>query len=263
MFTMPEEDLATKAEMLELGYEPTTKTADDHYSKAGEIVVEWPTDTSSRPVAISRAALHHACFETLVGSKDDDPPDDHEQPISQLLYRTLLSLSPDVRSLCLPRVIFSGSGSTVGGLAQCILATTQSIVHQHGWTATRGKHLNRTRSGLAELAQGRAAPADARHDVNLPGVEDFIEERLYKQKPKDAPPTVIPVLRQVESLGPWAGASLVASLKARSFVEIEKEKFLSHGLAGAHRDVDASLVSHRPATAKGAERTSWTLAGWG
>lgn len=263
MVDMPEKDLAARTQTLEIGNEQTTQTADEHTISTAKIVIEWPTDTASRPVAISRAALHHACFETLVGSTDQNLPDDHEQSIGQLLYRTLLSLSPDVRNICLPRVIFSGPGSNVAGLAQCILATTQSIVDQHGWAAVRGRHFSSGRSGLSELTQGRAAPADARHDVNLPGAKDFIEERLYKEKLKDAPATLAPTLRQVGSLGPWAGASLVASLKAKSFVEIERERFLSQGLAGAHRDMDNNVVPHRMTAAKGSERTGWTLAGWG
>ncbi|KIX03342.1 uncharacterized protein Z518_06894 [Rhinocladiella mackenziei CBS 650.93] len=231
-------------------------------NSATSLVFDWPTNTSSRPVSISRAALHQACVGVLIGSKDEEHTDDHEQSLSQLLYRTLLSLSSDVRSVCISRIIFSGRGSTVAGLPECILDTTNSIIQQHGWTAIRGKHFNAKRSGLAELAQGRAAPVDARHDLNPPGTDDFIEERLYKQRSKDAPPTDPPVLRQVDSLGPWAGASLVASLKAKSSVEIEREKFLSHGLAGAHRDIDSTAISQRVTGAKGAERISWTLAGW-
>ncbi|KIW53228.1 hypothetical protein PV05_08817 [Exophiala xenobiotica] len=244
-----------------LGFEdkPTTNSGSDFDT---DLVIDWPTDMSYSPVSISRAALHQACLERLVGLQNEDHPDDHEQSISQLLYRTLLSLSADVRSICMPRVVFTGRGSRVAGLTKTILDATNSIIKQHGWTAVRGTHFNAKRSGLTELAQGRALPADARHDATTPVVEDFVEERLYKQKSKDASPFVPVALRQVESLGPWAGASLVSSLKAKSLVEIDRERFLSHGLAGAHRDLDINVTSQRLTTAKSSERTSWTLAGW-
>ncbi|KIW10580.1 hypothetical protein PV08_11544 [Exophiala spinifera] len=229
-----------------------------------DLLIDWPTDSSYRSVSISRAALHQACVESLIGQQNEDHSDDHEQSISQVLYRTLLDLSADVRSVCLPRIIFVGRGAKVAGLSARILNEANSIISQHGWTAVRGKHFNARRSGLTELAQGRAVPAEARHDITIPVAGDFVEERLSKQKSRDpSTSTAIPMtVREVSSLGAWAGASLVASLKARSFVEIEREKFLSQGLAGAHRDLDSSVTSQRATTAKSTERTSWTLAGW-
>jgi len=259
LLSSPEEDLASDTETLKLEDEKGRSTPTGH---SAEIMIDWPTDTSSRPVAIPRAKIQRVCLEALVGLKDEDHPDDHEQSVSQLLYRTLLSLSPDVRGICLSRVIFAGRGSTVADLPRTVLDTTTSIIQQYGWTGVRGQHIKSKRSGLAELAQGRAVHVDARHGMTRPGIDDFIEERLHKQTAKDAPPADAPVLRQVESLGAWAGASLIASLKARSSVEIEREKFLLHGLAGAHRDAEGAAVSQRTTSVKSGERTSWTLAGW-
>jgi hypothetical protein len=59
----------------------------------------------------------------------------------------------------------------------------------------------------------------------------------------------------------------LATLKIKGFVEVEREKFLSHGLAGAHRDVDISVVPQRQSYGSGVlktagDRSSWTLAGW-
>lgn len=255
-----EEDLAARVETLQVQEHPPPDARNVHGAK---LVIDWPTGTSRRSIAIPREALHLACIEAIVGNKNDTYPDDHEQFISQLLYRTLLSLSSDVRGICMPRIVFSGRGSSVAGLSQCILYITDSIIAQHGWTAVRGQHLENKRTGLAELAQGRAAPSDFRHDLNPPARDDSVEERLYKQKLKDAQPAVPVVLREVDSLGPWAGASLVSSLKAKSFVEIDREKFLSHGLAGAHRDIDSNVTSQRMGATRAGERASWTLAGWG
>jgi hypothetical protein len=251
-------DLAAKTEAMNLEERSSAGPTQDC------LVIDWPADASSRSISISLQALHQACLDTLITPRNEEHPDDHEQSISQLLYRSLLALSADVRSICMARIIFTGGGTAVAGLAQHILDTTNTIIREHGWTPVRGEHFKSKSSGLAELAQGRAVPADTQHHITLPGTDDFVEEMLFKQKSKDAHPPVPAVLRQVDSLGPWAGASLIASLKAKSFVEIERERFLSHGLAGAHRDFDPSILHQQRATAaKGNERTSWTLAGWG
>ena len=254
------EDLSSRAEALNLEDGETSKSARED---TASLVIDWPTTTSSRPITIPTQALHQACLDTLIIPRNEDHPDDHEQSISQLLYKALVALSSDVRSICMPRIIFTGKGSTVAGLSQHILDTTKSIIREHGWTPVRGKNFKAKRNGLAELAQGRAAPADARHDITIPGKDDFVEDRLFKQRSKDMQSSISAVLRQVGSLGPWAGASLIASLKAKSFVDIERERFLSHGLTGAHRDLDPGALQQQRATAaKGNERTSWTLAGW-
>ncbi|KAL2222716.1 putative actin-related protein RO7 [Thermoascus aurantiacus ATCC 26904] len=114
---------------------------------------------------------------------------------------------------------------------------------------------------------------------------DFVEQKLRRNNPnRDAKPYVHGVFRQVESLGAWAGASLVTSLKVRGLVEIEREKYLQHGLAGASRDFEfhasgggggghgggagdrRSGFGHHHAGGSGraaGDRSSWTLAGWG
>ncbi|KAJ9610224.1 hypothetical protein H2200_005001 [Cladophialophora chaetospira] len=256
-----EESLSGKAEALSLEDQPHTGSTPDDSSS---VSIDWPTDTSSRNVSIPRQALHQACLDTLIAPRAEEHPDDHEQSVSQLLYKALLAMSADVRSICMSRIIFSGRGAFIAGLSQQVLEATKSIVREHGWTPVRGKNLKSTRNGLTELAQARAAPVDARHDITTAGVDDFVEDRLFKLKSKDAIPAIPAVLRQVDSLGPWAGASLIASLKAKSFVEIERERFLSHGLASAHRDIDPSVLHQQRTTGtKGSERTSWTLAGWG
>ncbi|KAI1616846.1 hypothetical protein EDD37DRAFT_59749 [Exophiala viscosa] len=255
-----EDDLTAKTDALDLDDHPADNTTN---APATDIVIEWPTLTSTRPVSISRAALQDACRRTLVGTTDEDQLDDHEHSISQVLYRALLFVSADVRSLCMSRIVFSGRGLRIAGLPKSILDRTNNIIEEYGWTAVRGKNFNSKRNGLKELARARAEPVDARHDTTRPGVGDFVEERLHKQKSKDTNPSILASLRQVDTLGPWAGASLVSSLRVRPFVEIEREKFLSHGLAGAHRDLDLPVTSQRPAAAKQGERTSWTLAGWG
>ncbi|PYI25662.1 hypothetical protein BP00DRAFT_92857 [Aspergillus indologenus CBS 114.80] len=104
-------------------------------------------------------------------------------------------------------------------------------------------------------------------------LEDPIElkiRRNNRDRDRDAlPPSVQGVLREVESLGPWAGASLTTSLKIRGLVEIEREKYLQHGLAGATTREFETHGHHVPdrrsglRAGGGGDRSSWTLAGWG
>ena len=252
-----DEDLLQKTSSVDLEMDKVTSATD----AAATFDIDWPTSTSVHRVSISRRALQMACLDALIGSPDDDHPDDHEQPINLLVYMSLLSMSSDVRSICISRIIFSGGqSSNIRGLAQYILHSVANLTKEHGWTAIRGKNVSSKRSGLSELAQGRAAPADARYHTTLPAEGVPWEEQLLRQKAK---PDVTATFQQVESLGPWAAASLVSSLKAKSFVEIEREKFLTHGLSGAHRDVDHTAVTQRATTSKAGEKVNWTLAGWG
>ncbi len=261
LLPLDEEELSKQTQAMTLEGTPSTESTNNI---GAALSIDWPTDASSRPVSVPLEALHRACLDTLIAPKAEEHPDDHEQSVSQILYKTLLDLSTDVRSICMARVVFTGPGGIVAGLSQRILNTTKSIIREHGWTPVRGKNFKSIRSGLAELAQARATPTDAQHDVAPPGIGDFVEDRLFKQKAKDAIPQLPAALRQVDTLGPWAGASLIATLKAKSLVEIERERFLSHGLAGAHRDVDTSILHQQRTTAtKGNEKVSWTLAGWG
>ena len=94
---------------------------------------------------------------------------------------------------------------------------------------------------------------------------DFIEQKLRRSnKDKTNPSPVQGILREIESLGAWAGASLVTSLKVRGLVEIDREKFLQHGLAGAGRDLDSHghAPDRRSGLRSGGDRSSWTLGGW-
>jgi hypothetical protein len=179
-----------------------------------------------------------------------------------------LHLPPDIRGLCMSRIIFTGPGATVRGLKECVLVELEALINTDGWTAIRGQHVKSTRRGLAEIAQGRAAPPDARHSVPLPAGKDYVQEKLQKQTSKNAQSKSPDGFRCIESLGAWTGASLLTSLKVKSVVEIERERFLSHGMSGASRETDISVVPQRMSTVgvgatKSSDRSSWSLGGWG
>lgn len=208
--------------------------------------------------------------------------DDEEKPIPLLIYNTLLSLPPDARGICMSRIIFVGGGSKIPGLRRRILQEVNNLVEKHGWSPVRGKAIEKQRQRLEDLTLSQQ-PKQTLNDsaeppINEPNPDaeqnedkgseaiDFIEEKLRRaNKDKTHPPPVHGVIREIESLGPWAGASLVTSLKVRGLVEIDREKFLQHGLAGASRDLEshANVPDRRSGLKSGGDRSSWTLGGWG
>ena len=98
-----------------------------------------------------------------------------------------------------------------------------------------------------------------------PQIPDPIEEKIRRERDKETNPTLSGVIRGVDSLGAWAGASLLVSLRIKGVVDIERDSFLQHGLAGARRDGEANIAS---GTQKGMSRPSlggqrgWTLGPW-
>ncbi|CAI7627304.1 unnamed protein product [Penicillium glandicola] len=205
--------------------------------------------------------------------------DDEEKSLPLLVYNTLLSLYPDARGTCMSRIVFVGGGSRIPGLRQRVLKEVSLLIDRHGWSPIRGKALERQRQRLEELrlsaqkasnkpetpkSNGEEAPSTddepADPSKEVPEI-DFVEQKLRRQN-RDIPVPIQGVLREVESLGPWAGASLTTSLKIRGMVEIEREKFLQHGLAGATRDTDQPVPDRRSGLRSGGDRSSWTLAGW-
>ncbi|KAI2685521.1 hypothetical protein LCP963914a_4848 [Penicillium roqueforti] len=204
--------------------------------------------------------------------------DDEEKSLPLLVYNTLLSLYPDARGTCMSRIVFVGGGSRIPGLRQRVLKEVSFLIDRHGWSPIRGKALERQRQRLEELRlsaqKASNQPEIPKSNVEAPSSDDepadpskevpeidFVEQNLRRQN-KDIPVPIQGVLREVESLGPWAGASLTTSLKIRGMVEIEREKFLQHGLAGATRDIDHPVPDRRSGLRSGGDRSSWTLAGW-
>ena len=95
---------------------------------------------------------------------------------------------------------------------------------------------------------------------NQPHPPDPIADKLHRAANRGTKPTVSGLVRGVESLGAWAGGSLMASLRIRGVVEVEKDGFLAAGLAGARRDGDLQ----RGGGGKGGlevGKGGWTLGG--
>lgn len=233
-------------------------------SADGEFDIDWPTASSSELVRLP-AALFSEPVEKAFLTPDIQGQylDDHEHSMPMLVYESLLALPPDARAICMSRILFVGGGSTIPGLAPRVVLEVGNILNQYGWSPVRGKN----RDTLSDIDPERSQTPNIPFEEPLSPGEDFIEEKLQKQRAKEALPHVQGELRRIDSLGAWAGASLLTNLKVKGFVEIEREKFLQHGLAGAHRDAEISSVPQRTGHGaghprSGADRTSWTLAGW-
>lgn len=210
--------------------------------------------------------------------------DEHEQPLHKLIYKSLLSLPPDVRAVCMSRVIFTGGGSKIPGLKARLLNELAALMEARGWDPVEGKAADERRRRLKEISGNRQA-AKARGlemkitDTSLhkqsieaitsipaslaPQIPDPIEEKIRREQGKGTKSTLSGVIRGVESLGAWAGASLLVSLRIKGVVQIERDAFLQHGLAGARRDVEASAAPHKamPRPSIGLQ-SGWTLGPW-
>jgi actin-related protein len=233
-----------------------------------EVELDWPTGTSSDLVKVPFAIFSKPVEKVFLGPETGSyVPDDQEHSLPMLVYASLRALIPDARAVCMSRIVIVGGGSGIPGLSQRIVGEVEALVRQYGWSEVRGELADKQRE-LRALRQGPAEKAHACYRVSLSPGKDYVEERLQKKQAKDDLPTVQGEMRLIESLGVWAGASLLASLKIRGLVEIEREKFLQHGLAGAQRDVDMGMLPHRSGHGAGlskssaSDQASWTLAGW-
>ncbi|KAJ5155909.1 hypothetical protein N7492_008712 [Penicillium capsulatum] len=233
------------------------------------VSIPSPTNPSQEYIDVPLTRFAESVEKVMLGPGISESDfDDEEKTIPLLVYHTLLALPPDARGTCMSRIIFVGGGSRIPGLRQRILKEVSLLIDRYGWSPIRGKAVDRHRQRLQELkvssqTNGDAIPA-ADAEKSHPSREepeiDFVEQKLRRQN-KDIPVPVQGVLREVDSLGSWAGASLVTSLKTRGMVEIEREKFLQHGLAGSTRDSEHPVPDRRSGLRAG-DRSSWTLAGW-
>lgn len=219
--------------------------------------------------------------------RDIHEMDEHEQPVHLLMFKALLSLPPDARGLCMSRIIITGGGSHIPGLKARLLEELRSLVVERGWDPVEGRAAVRRRTRLSEIKNPQQtsnpalSTADAAHPTSDPPkptggalpaalqeqVHDPIAAKLQHDRAKGTKTMAFGNIRGVETLGPWVGGSLVASLKIKGVVEIERDSFLQHGLAGARKDHEASTAQTRqsfgpniPRT--GSDKPGWTLGGW-
>ena len=233
----------------------------------------------SRSLRLPFSKLAEPCESALLAAGvSTEDLDDEELPLHLLVYRNLLRLAVDIRSICMPRIVFVGGGSYIPGLRKRILDEVASLIDQQEWDPVKGKavdqywtnpKLQRTKSrqpgpteileeqGVMETPTPSAALLEQEHDP--------IEEQLKKEAANGKPPVESGHLRAVDSLGAWSGGSLLSQLKVPAVSIIEREQWLLHGAAGASKAGDINIVAHRQSMGPGAFKAGdrWTLGLWG
>ncbi|KAI9801524.1 MAG: hypothetical protein M1833_002756 [Piccolia ochrophora] len=212
-------------------------------------------------------------------------PDDNELPLPLLAYQALLALPVDVRGICMSRIVVVGGASNVANLKKRIIDEIASLASELKWNRVRGdatRYLKQKSNGNSHAMKrdgNTLSSNDANHATAdqtsvessaglMDAEDDPVEQKLRREATKGAKPQVQGVVRGVDSLGPWVGGSLVAHLKIRGVVEVDREKFLQQGLEGASKQAESSVVPTRssmgPGVGRGGpgDRSSWTLGIW-
>ncbi|KAG9588824.1 fungal-specific actin related protein, partial [Aureobasidium melanogenum] len=172
--------------------------------------------------------------------------DDHDLPIHLLAYKCLLSLPLDVRAICVSRILITGGVSDIPGLKPRLLREIENTVNAKGWdpvmnygSATEKRQQSAqqqmmtlpTRTKQPDASDEVAAPADEQLLArNTPQERDEVAEKLQREVLKRGI-TIQGEVRGVQTLGAWAGASLVASLKVDAAFEVKRDDFFKNGLS--------------------------------
>lgn len=201
--------------------------------------------------------------------------DDNDQPLHHLIYNSLLALPIDIRQICMSRILLTGGVSNLPGLKRRILSEVSHLVESRGFDPVHNYGSATARTKQKIDGPTPLNPAIKREDPVAgfaPQEVDEIAHMLSQQALRDVgPPPVGGQVRGINTLGSWAGASLVVNQKVRGIVEIERERFLQHGLVGGasggkkQQSVvpePRSRQSLGPNVKAGVDRSSWTLGVW-
>ncbi|KAM0718460.1 hypothetical protein Q7P37_005530 [Cladosporium fusiforme] len=162
--------------------------------------------------------------------------DDHDLPLPALMHQVLLALPVDLRAMCISRVVLTGSNSKLPGLKSRLLQELSQIVDRRGWDRVESYGSAKDPLPLRLLDRVANAPSEPPHDAangiparNKPhdDATDRLSQQISQVKLKNSEAVVKGVVRGVETLGAWSGASLVASLKVKGVVEVERDEFLT------------------------------------
>lgn len=256
-----------------LAWIPPTRTPQNPTSPSPSISLPSPS-SPTQSIQIPFPTLAEPIENALLPRTPH--PDDNEHPLPLLIYTSLLHLPPDVRATCMSRILFTGGGANIPGLKPRLVDEVTMLVHERGWNSgdarrTRQQQLqkaekqniiqeDRQLNSITEVAPPPSAPhpSDSTSTPLIPSLlpqeTDEITEKLHREKIKGTKQEISGLVRGVETLGAWAGASLVANLRIKGVVEVERDAFLQHGLAGTRKEGDVGV---------GRERGVWTLGAWG
>jgi len=198
-----------------------------------------PTTTIDLPLARLAQPAETVFFDT---SDSLGHVDDHHLPLHVLAWKCLLALPLDARASCMARIIITGGASNMPGLKTRLLAEIESLVAKNHWdpVMSYGSAANARKDNTRKLFGNEEAQADAQTGNQtenfsspasmLPQETDDITTQLTAEAAKGETPPVKAVVRGVETLGAWAGASILTGLRIDAANEIKREDFLKHGL---------------------------------
>lgn len=236
------------------------RTPGEHNASVVQLPVPGSTSNETFSILFDKLAEPAERVLFAIGSKPDEH-DDHDLPLSTLAYQVLLSLPTDFRAVCVSRIMVTGIYGTIPGLKRRMLQEIETLIATRGWdpVSNYGSAKNHTTPALRERSPNTVnlTPPDSTTPTvplsplkmplqegvpHMDRVHDDIKdpitikaERAQAQGRSEAP--VKGVVRGLETLGAWAGASLLAGMRVKSAHEVEREDFVKFGL----RDQDDRL----------------------
>ncbi|KAK0850308.1 hypothetical protein LTR03_004770 [Friedmanniomyces endolithicus] len=215
--------------------------------------------------AAAAAAAAAAKINASISAKKDH--DDEDLPLPNLAHAVLLALPPDFRASCLSRLVLTGRLGNLPGLKSRLLSELHQLVEQNpDWdrVASYGSATSKRERVLRERSVNTASAAVLQ--PNLPDSTPSIVSPTKKPNPQDEfiPSSQRPhddildpitmkaernhnlgrnnprkpdnakkaEIRGVETLGAWAGASMVARVGVKAVHTVEREEFLKFGNVG-------------------------------
>lgn len=263
---------------------------DEPQSEHQTISVPLPPSDPSTALELNYSRLSEPAEAAFFGDSNRTTSYDAEdQPLPLLLYNVLIVPPVDIRKLCMARIVLTGGASNVRGIKSRVVAELKALVERRGWDpirnygkAKRKPNILTERNNNATVRSESDIVDDDRVTPNgeavdspppvaaafLPQERDPILEKLQEKSNKLNPPVPEGQIRAVDTLGAWVGGSLMASLRIRGVVEVERESFLQHGLSGASTEKEVSTKAAQRqslgpgARSAGENRASWTLGIW-
>lgn len=253
---------------------------EDNRDQNGSVCITLSSTEPPTTISLPFQGFADPCEVAFLGNgKHDHIWDDEELPLQLLIYRSLLQLPLDVRSICMSRIIFTGGVSHVPGLKSRLVAEVQQLVQRKSWDAVEGSSVMKPHS-KTRLASNRPGPTEKPievrgqaigngHDDASPPraaheqqVVDPIDTKLNKEANRNSADNVKGSIRAVSSMGAWSGASLLSQLKIPAVSVLDREQWIQYGLAGPPKSGEntaGNRQSMAPGGIRAGDRTSWTL----
>ena len=210
--------------------------------------------------------------------------DDDDLPVHILIYQHLLGIPIDVRGICMPRIIFTGGCSNILGIKERIIDEMTNLIDKRGWEPVSGKRAEQLRSNgkiqrdsiKSQASDTSVANSEATDDsettvkstATSEPEADPVEAKVMRHR--QVAPLLQGQVRVINSLGPWAGASLLCQLKIPAIATVDRDLWLQHGVYGASRASDVDVKTQRQGMSaagmmrgSGGHHSNWTLGAWG